>query len=282
MHALMQVVGPHVRLSAVAWLERPTIFPLTPLLNLLPAHPVTDRLVMPVSSCGLGWLASAQHETQGSFPYSSPIPDEAGLSDLLSDSPLAYATPPCPAASSAHLCCQVARMLAALRTGLRELEAAAHMPEAALQQRVAGKKWLPWPIGMDAHYDTARVQQLTPHNPIYYVPLASSSGASNSPKAVVIKLCRKYGLAAHRAWADLGLAPEVGIWQFCDRSIAEGVVRAPLGCVASVPCCIAPVFFMSSHPESSGSDTPRVPRLPVCPPHTGSALRVTAWRLAAG
>ena len=37
-----------MRLSAVAWLDRVTIFPLTPLLNLLPAHPVTDRLLMPV------------------------------------------------------------------------------------------------------------------------------------------------------------------------------------------------------------------------------------------
>lgn len=44
----VQVVGPHVRLSAVAWLNRVTIFPLTPLLNLLPAHPVTDCLLMPV------------------------------------------------------------------------------------------------------------------------------------------------------------------------------------------------------------------------------------------
>lgn len=42
-----------MRLSAVAWLDRVTIFPLTPLLNLLPAHPVTKSLLMPVSPCNL-------------------------------------------------------------------------------------------------------------------------------------------------------------------------------------------------------------------------------------
>ncbi len=57
-HAGAQVVGPHVRLSAVTWLDRVTIFPLTPLLNLLPAHPVTDCLLMPVRTRGTKQQAS--------------------------------------------------------------------------------------------------------------------------------------------------------------------------------------------------------------------------------
>jgi hypothetical protein len=40
-----------VRLSSLAWLDRVTVFPLTPLYNLLPAHPNTSCLVEPVSRC---------------------------------------------------------------------------------------------------------------------------------------------------------------------------------------------------------------------------------------
>lgn len=53
-HACLQVLGPHVRLSTVTWLNGLTIFPLSPLFNLLPVHPDTDRFVMPVRMCGLG------------------------------------------------------------------------------------------------------------------------------------------------------------------------------------------------------------------------------------
>ncbi len=62
--ARVQVVGPHARLSAVSWLDRVTIFPLTPLLNLLPAHPFTDRLLMPVRRCNLHVDSQTDKQTQ--------------------------------------------------------------------------------------------------------------------------------------------------------------------------------------------------------------------------
>ncbi|PNH07961.1 hypothetical protein TSOC_005547 [Tetrabaena socialis] len=177
---LLEVVGPHMRLSAMAWLDRVTIFPLTPLLNLLAAHPVTDCLLMPV-----------------------------------------------------------ARALAALRTGVRELSAQhaaaaheaevpvveAHATPAARQRHETAKLPLPWPIRMDSRYNAASAFQLAPHNPTYYVLLAGNgdSGGDCGVVAVVVKLCRKYGLEAHLAWAELDLAPEVrraellpGGWQLVE------------------------------------------------------------------
>ena len=109
-------------------------------------------------------------------------------------------------------------MLATLRVGVHEL--------AAAQQPAAPNKYLPlpWPISMNPRYDAAAVLQLAPRNPTYYVRLAVSSGVGSSGGSgggvveVAVKLCRKYGLEAHQAWADLGLAPRVGLWRCGGRS----------------------------------------------------------------
>ncbi len=78
---------------------------------------------------------------------------------------------------------------------------------AALRQPTAAFKTLPWPIRRDPRYDAAGALQLARYNPIYYVPLATGDDG------VVVRLDRdgEYGLAAHQAWADLGLAPKVGV-----------------------------------------------------------------------
>ncbi|KAG2489515.1 hypothetical protein HYH03_011966 [Edaphochlamys debaryana] len=136
---LLEVVGPHVRLSAVFWLERVTLFPLTPLLNLLPAHPVTDSLVLPV-----------------------------------------------------------ARLLAALRQGLHEIAQVPPCPKAPS---------LPWPIATHARYIARSAQRLTRTNFIYVV--SRKSPGAGEADTVVVRLCRSYGTAAHKAWADQGFAPAV-------------------------------------------------------------------------
>ncbi|GIL42556.1 hypothetical protein Vafri_518 [Volvox africanus] len=148
---LLEVVGPHVRLSALAWVDRVTLFPLTPLLNLLPVHPRTACLLMPV-----------------------------------------------------------ARLLMALREGVREL-AMIHASPAVLQQPTVPKHvGLPWPIRLSDRYNAMSAVKLTAYNPTYYVRRAAAGGASKvMPVEVVVKLCRNYGLEAHMAWAAIGLAPKV-------------------------------------------------------------------------
>ncbi|KAG2495000.1 hypothetical protein HYH03_006933 [Edaphochlamys debaryana] len=145
---LLEVVGPHVRLSSLAWLDRVTLFPLTPLLNLLPVHPASDRLVMPV-----------------------------------------------------------ARLLAALRMGLGKLAGAA-APAPPLPEYVA-RTQLPWPISMGSRYDALSAKPLARHTFCVRRKSSSGGGGDGGGEVVVVKLYRKYGLDAHKAWAAEGLAPKV-------------------------------------------------------------------------
>lgn len=140
----------------------------------------------------------------------------------LSDSLLACgAFPRRPATLAARLCCQVARLLAAMRAGvhtLAEAHATVHTTAVAVVLP-AGRKELPWPIRLDPKYDTEVVKLPERNrNPTYRVRLAGSEGGS-SPVMVVVKLCRRYGAAAHRAWAELGLAPPVGLRRCCSWSM---------------------------------------------------------------
>ncbi|KAG2423370.1 hypothetical protein HYH02_015342 [Chlamydomonas schloesseri] len=217
---LLEVVGPQVRLSAVAWLDRVTIFPLTPLLNLLPAHPITDVLLMPVARMlaalrlGVRKLAAAHAEhrkaEKARAAEAGAVKGADGEEAEAEDADADDAQQDAAEAESATLL------------------------QYAITREV---KPLPWPISAKRRYDPATAQQLAPQNPTYYVHLAagsrsgtssgfdsggssarpSSSGSSGgagsggdgSENAVVVKLCRKYGVPAHQAWAGLGLAPQI-------------------------------------------------------------------------
>ncbi|KXZ46513.1 hypothetical protein GPECTOR_43g950 [Gonium pectorale] len=169
---LLEVVGSHIRLSSLAWLDRVTVFPLTPLLNLLPAYPATDRLLLPV-----------------------------------------------------------ARMLEVLRMGLRMLAARSRESKQQLVLPAGAKALgLPWHIAFSPRYIASTARRLAART--FLVELSDAArGAGRvegSPdgggrRMVVVKLGRGYGLAAHVAWAELGLAPQVlrvlripGGWQLVE------------------------------------------------------------------
>ncbi|PNW71056.1 hypothetical protein CHLRE_17g744697v5 [Chlamydomonas reinhardtii] len=184
---LLEVVGPHVRLSAVAWLNRVTIFPLTPLLNLLPAHPVTDCLLMPVARM----LAALR----------------AGLRKLAQDHATA-AEHEVAQAGSAKAEDAKAEAVDAETEDAETEDAEAAEELAGLQEAVAlFEKKLPWPIAMDARYQAATARSLAAPNHTYRVGLAGDDRGHES--VVAVKLCRRYSLATHQQWADLGLAPKI-------------------------------------------------------------------------
>ncbi|KAG2422317.1 hypothetical protein HXX76_016118 [Chlamydomonas incerta] len=189
---IAEVIGPHARLSAVAWLNRVTIFPLTPLLNLLPAHPVTDRLLMPVARM----LAALR----------------AGLRKLTQD----HATAAVRTAAE-HEVAQAgpAKAEDAKAEEAEAEEAAAETEDAETAEELAdlleakpvSEEKLPWPIAMDARYRIATAYSLAAPNHTYRVGLAGDD--SGREGVVAVKLCRSYSLAAHQRWADLGLAPKI-------------------------------------------------------------------------
>jgi hypothetical protein len=95
---------------------------------------------------------------------------------------------------------QVARLLAALRTGLKEL-ANPSAPEPQLPA-CAKALQLPYAIVVDSRYMAQTSKRLARYT--FCVELADGSGK------VVVKLCRQgYGSAAQKAWAAAGLAPRV-------------------------------------------------------------------------
>ncbi len=137
-------------------------------------------------------------------------------------------------------------MLAALRTGLRKLAgthaASVHAPCTAWVHAQ-----VPWPIRKNPRYDAATAVQLATQNPTYYVRRADSDGGYGC--CVVVKLCRKYGLAAHNAWADLKLAPKVDVCWCCGRSGCWGpaALRDPRA-LRHVSCFLCPAVTLTLEP----------------------------------
>ncbi|KAG2446660.1 hypothetical protein HYH02_008230 [Chlamydomonas schloesseri] len=227
---LLEVVGPHARLSAVAWLNRVTIFPLTPLLNLLPAHPVTDQLLMPVARmlaalrAGLRKLAqdhataeenevaqaapanAADAETEGAGAEGAEADgaeaDDAEADDAEADDAEADD------AEADDAVADDAEADDAVADDAEADDAEADAELAGLQEAVRMRKdKLPWPIAMDARYQAATAHLLAAPNHTYRVCLTADK--SGRTRVVAVKLCQSYGLAAHRRWADLGLAPKI-------------------------------------------------------------------------
>ncbi|KAG2447159.1 hypothetical protein HYH02_007905 [Chlamydomonas schloesseri] len=214
---LLEVVGPHARLSAVAWLDRVTIFPLTPLLNLLPAHPVTDRLLMPVARmlaalrAGLRMLARRAHAVDAA--------ERTAAAERGAVAPAAgAATVKAVQARAANAKAAKPNAEATKAAETAEVDAE-ELAEMLSKAAAAGKQRpLPWPIAMDARYNAATARQLVNPNHTCRVDLAGTGGGggggtggelARSGAVVVVKLCQSYGLAAHQRWAELGLAPQV-------------------------------------------------------------------------
>ncbi|KAG2452111.1 hypothetical protein HYH02_003145 [Chlamydomonas schloesseri] len=225
---LLEVVGPQARLSAVAWLDRVTIFPLTPLLNLLPAHPVTDSLLMPVARMlaavrtGVRGLAAA-HAAERAVPTAAVAaaakPNRAQKRKAV--------TAAQPTTVSKRKVAATAATASKPTTAPAAAVAAAPAAAAKEQQpprAIALLQQLPWAIATHSRYVVSSVRPLVARSPAYtyFVRLAGGSGdgagaaggtggtnGTGGVAAVVVKLCRKYGLEAHRAWAKAGLAPEI-------------------------------------------------------------------------
>ncbi|KXZ54770.1 hypothetical protein GPECTOR_4g840 [Gonium pectorale] len=137
---LVEVLGPHLRVSSLAWLDRITLCPLTPLLNLL-------------------WLG---------------------------DDPQTHA---------------LARALRALKEARDVLRLFYNDVQGtgAKDRAAALEQALPYPL----HTNYTNVE------PLYGKRLLYKAVRFSDGKVVVVKFAPRYCSDAHRAWAALGMAPEL-------------------------------------------------------------------------
>ncbi len=145
---LLEAVGPHLRVSALYWLDKVTVRPLTPLINLLRLDDDPDSMLRLAST-----LASVKATMQELYSFYSPQQQEQLLQP-------AAAQPPGRAAG----------LLAAMPYPLADYQQAMRIGDSKLVYRA----------------------------------MPSSDG-----KPAVVRFCRGYGEAAHRAWAAAGLAPQL-------------------------------------------------------------------------
>ncbi|PNH01116.1 hypothetical protein TSOC_013011 [Tetrabaena socialis] len=148
---LLEVVGPHLRVSALYWLDDVVVHPLTPLMNLLWLHDDEEHMISLARA-----LAAIKSTLQALCTF--------------------YLQPPAPLpAAPAPL-------------GLGAAVSRAPSLVEAMPYQLAGYQLVKrLPVGQ-----------------LIYTAVSPSSG-----RPVVVRFARRYSEEAHRAWAAIGLAPQL-------------------------------------------------------------------------